>query len=264
LRVHLQPKVEHDGEHISGFQGAGQDITEYKRIEEQMIRRERLAAMGQIAATLAHEVKNPLQAIQTNLDLLGDFPLEPDERAETLAICRDEVRRLIKITQNILSVSRVDPEAQRLLSIGQVWQSALNLTRPQVRDAGIELAVALPATLPKIRGSMEQLSQVMLNLLLNAIENMPGGGLVTISGRRQGNQVAVMVTNDGPPIPDQILDNLFEPFVTTKAAGTGLGLFVSQTILHQHNGALTAKNLPEGRGVRFTFTLPIATEDENP
>ncbi len=260
VRFHSRPEADRATGQVVRIRGAGQDITEYKRIEEEMIRTERLAAMGQVVATLAHEVKNPLQALNSNLELLSDYPLEPDEREESLRICRDEVQRLIDITQNVLSLSRTDIHAYQPVSIAQAWQQTLDLLKQPIQDAGINVDVDLPPELPKVSGSLDQIVQVLLNLALNSLESMPGGGNMEISGRQTGNQLTICITNDGPPIPNEHVEHLFEPFFTTKPNGTGLGLFVCHAIIQQHGGSLSAGNLPNGSGVRFTIALPVAQE----
>lgn len=260
IRFHNRPESDPQTGRVCRIRGAGQDITETKRMEQEVIQAERLAAMGQVMAILAHEIKNPLQAIQGNLDVLSAYELEPDEREETLRICRSELRRLTDITQGVLGLSRTGPETYRPVAVAQAWQQTLGLVSRQIQDAGIEVEVDLPADLPSIHGSMEQVVQVLLNLALNAIESMPSGGRLEITGSRQGDTVVVAVTDNGPPIPEDHLDRLVEPFFTTKPEGTGLGLFVSHTIVQQHGGSLIATNLPDNQGVRFSVILPVAGE----
>lgn len=264
IRFHNRPESDPQTGRICRIRGAGQDITETKRMEQEVIQAERLAAMGQVMAILAHEIKNPLQAIQGNLDLLSAYELEPDEREETLRICRSELRRLTDITQGVLSLSRAGPETYRPVAVAQAWQQTMDLVSKQMEDSGIEIAADLPADLPPIQGSMEQVIQVLLNLALNAIESMPTGGRLEVTGSRQGNTVVVAVTDNGPSIPEDHLDRLVEPFFTTKAEGTGLGLFVSHTIVQQHGGSLIATNLPDNQGVRFSIILPVAAVDPTP
>lgn len=261
IRFHNRPEIDPHSGRVCRIRGAGQDITETKRMEQEVIQAERLAAMGQVMAILAHEIKNPLQAIQGNLDLLSAYDLEADERAETLRICRNELRRLTDITQGVLSLSRTGPETYRPVDVAQAWQKTMDLVSKQIKDTGIEVEVDLPANLPIIHGSMEQVVQVLLNLALNAIESMPNGGRLEITGSRQGDTVVVAVTDSGPPIPEDHLDRLVEPFFTTKPEGTGLGLFVSHTIMQQHGGSLIASNLPDDLGVRFSIILPVAAKD---
>lgn len=258
VRFHGRPELDPATGRVSRVRGAGQDVTDTRRMEQEMIHAERLAAMGQVMATLAHEVKNPLQSLHANLELLSDFPLERDEREETVRICQEEVGRLIDITQNVLSLSRTGPEDYQPVAIARAWRRTGELLERQIGEAGISLDVDLPVDLPYVRGSLEQLMQVMLNLTLNAIESMPAGGHLDVTARHSEENVVITFVNDGPPIPTEHLPLLYEPFFTTKPAGTGLGLFICNTILQQHGGGLSTSNLPGGVGVRHTVTLPIA------
>jgi signal transduction histidine kinase len=241
-----------------------EDITEVKRLQQAMIRSERLAAMGRITAVLAHEVQNPLQAIHTNLELLSSALLEPDEHEECLAICLSEVERLREMTRNVLSLSSVQPQALRTVSIKDVWRKAQHLLGEQMRSAGVDVVVDLPEYLPSVHGSVEQLGQVLINLALNAIDSMPNGGQMRIAGQAREGCLEITFANDGPPIPPEHLARLFDPFFTTKPSGAGLGLFVSHGIVQQHGGDLSVANLPEDQGVCFTMSLPAAAEQESP
>jgi len=257
VRVHSRPEWDAQRQCIVRISGAGQDINEVKRLEQEMIRTERLAAMGQVTAILAHEVQNPLQALQSNLELIGNFPLEPDEQDECLRMCQDEVNRLREMTRNVLSMSRIQPEAYRPVSIAEVWRKTQELLGQQLRSASIEVVADLPDDLPTVHGSAEQLAQVMINLTLNSIESMPSGGELRIGGRVSDNRLVVALANNGSPIPSDHLPRLFEPFFTTKPTGSGLGLFVSHMIVQQHGADLSVTNLPDGEGVCFTIALPL-------
>jgi signal transduction histidine kinase len=229
-----------------------------------MIRSERLAAMGQITAVLAHEVQNPLQAIHTNLELLSSALLEPDEQEECLAICLSEVERLREMTHNVLSLSSVQPQAFKTVSIRDVWRKAQHLLGEQMRSAGVEVLVDLPEDLPPVHGLAEQLGQVLINLALNAIDSMPNGGQMQISGQAKEGCLMITFANDGPSIPPEHLARLFDPFFTTKPSGAGLGLFVSHRIIQQHGGDLSVANLSEAKGVCFTISLPVDAKQEFP
>jgi len=241
-----------------------EDITEVKRLQQAMIRSERLAAMGQITAVLAHEVQNPLQAIHTNLELLSSALLEADEQEECLAICLSEVERLREMTHNVLSLSSVQPQAFSTVSIRDVWRKAQHLLSEQMRRAGVEVLVDLPEDLPPVHGLAEHLGQVLINLALNAIDSMPNGGQMRIAGQAREGWLEITFANDGPPIPPEHLARLFDPFFTTKPSGAGLGLFVSHGIVQQHGGDLSVANLSEEQGVCFTISLPAAAEQKSP
>lgn len=250
IRLHwaVEPGYE---EHLDRVLVSIEDITARRRAE-------RLAAMGQVTAILAHEIQNPLQAIQSNLELLSTFPLEPDEQDECLRICQDEVRRLREMTRNVLSMARVQTQAYQPVSISETWGKTEELLSRQLQAANVGVDANLPEELPAVLGSPEQLAQVMINLTLNSIDSMPNGGALRIAGERSGDRLIVTFANNGPPIPANHLPRLFEPFFTTKPGGSGLGLFVSHMIIQQHGAELSVANLPDGKGVSFTMALLIA------
>jgi PAS domain S-box-containing protein len=243
--------------------GAAQDITERKQMEQQILRTERLAAMGHITATLAHEIKNPLQAIRSNLELVRDFPLELDERVESLNLIYREIERLTEITERILSFSRSGKLEKRPVEIPHRVRHTLNLLQPSLQKRDITVKLNLPPDLPPALGEAEQIDQVFLNLILNAIEAMRNGGTLEITAQVEPEMVELNLVNSGPPIPEKRLPHIFEPFFTTKPEGIGLGLFISHHIIGQHNGTLKAKNLPDEQGVTFNIELPRADIDTN-
>ncbi len=233
------------------------DVTERKRMEQYLIQTERMTAMGQLAATLAHEINNPLHSIWTMLELVTDFPVSEVERREYLGAIRREVRRLMTLTRHVLEFARpLDQEAVPI-HLGEPLRYALNLADRRLRDHNIQVSLRVSDDLPPVSGSPDQLAQVFLNLILNAVDSMPEGGRLEIDAAVQGREVILTFTDSGPGIPSEVLEHLFEPFVTTKKDGTGLGLAVSQSIIRRHGGTMTAANAPQG-GAVFTITLPTA------
>ncbi len=252
------------------YEGILSDISHWKQMERYMMRTERLAAMGYIATMLAHEIKNPLQAIQSNLELMAEYPLSPEERRESLNICGQEVERLVEITQRVLGLARTEHEAYRPFSIIQVVEDTLKLLNEPLRKAEICVTTHLPADLPPALGAPQQIGRVLLNLMINAIEAMPTGGRLEITaslerGLKADQQVlSLTLTDNGPAIPAEYMERIFDPFFTTKPGGTGLGLFVSHNIVQQHGGTLRVENLEGDQGVAFTLTLPLAPTGHQP
>ncbi|MFP4394668.1 MAG: PAS domain S-box protein [Anaerolineales bacterium] len=261
LYIRNHPVWDMTSQRVVRIIGAAQDITERKQMEQQILRTERLAAMGHITATLAHEIKNPLQAIRSNLELVRDFPLESDERTESLNLSYHEIERLTEITERILSFSRAGKLEQRPVKLPRRVRHILDLLRPSLQKNDITVQLDLPPDLPPVLGEAEQIEQVLLNLILNAIEAMRNGGVLGIDAQIKPNTVELNFSNDGPPILEKRLPHIFEPFFTTKPDGIGLGLFISHHIIGQHNGALRAENLPDEQGVVFTIELPRADID---
>jgi signal transduction histidine kinase len=241
-----------------------QDITERRRAEQQAAHAERLAALGRLGAALAHEINNPLQGIQSNLELVTGFDLPAEERQERLALMRRELERLTDLTARLLRLARPASDTRYAVSVSQLVQRGLALVGSQLHQAHVQVIMDLPADGPMIFAAADQIVQVLLNIILNAIEAMPDGGHLHVTSRADGDMVALTLTNDGPPIPPEHLEHLFEPFYTTKPGGTGLGLSLSQSIVEQHGGAIRVNNLEGGRGVAFTITLPSASCPKQP
>jgi PAS domain S-box-containing protein len=234
------------------------DITERKQMQQSLLRAERMAAMGRLAAALAHEINNPLQAIRGHLDLVLDFALSSDESEECLHVCRQEIGRLTEIAQRMLNFARPAKDTRHPVSIYHLIQQTLALVSKQLQRAHIQVTTDLPADPPLIMVAPDQIVQVLLNLIINAAEVMPAGGLLQIAARAAGDMLVLTLTNNGPSIPEEHIDQIFEPFFTTKPNSTGLGLSISHSIIQQHGGTISVENLRDGQGVTFTITLPIA------
>lgn len=224
-----------------------------------MLHTERLRAMGRLAAALAHEISNPLQAIASSVELVLDFPLEEAEQHQHLQAVRQEINRLMVLTNRILNFARPPTVERQLLSIREVVDYTLHLARKQLQQSKIQVIADLEEDLPVVFASRDHLAQVFLNLIINAVEYMPQGGKLDISARRAGECVELTFADSGPGIPPDVLPMIFEPFYTTKEDGTGLGLSISHSIIEQHQGTITAANRPGG-GAVFCVTLPFAED----
>jgi two-component system sporulation sensor kinase A len=238
--------------------GAAQDITDRKQMEQQLLRAERAAAMGRLSAALAHEVNNPLQAIRSNLELALDFDLEPDEREEYLHIVRQEIERLIELTRRVLNFAQPADDTRYSVNVSHLMQETLALLDGQLQRADVQVTTDFPNSLPPVFVAPNQIVQVLLNLMINALEAMSGGGHLQVTARVDGEMLVLSLTNDGPSIPAEYVDYIFDAFFTTKPDGTGLGLAISYGIVRRHGGTIEVKNLSGGRGVTFTLTLPTA------
>ncbi len=243
-----------------GVMGISRDITELKKAEEQTLRAERLAALGQMAAALAHEINNPLQAIRSILDLVLDFSLEAEERENNLRIIREEIERLSEVTERVLNFARPTRVPRRAVSVTELLQHTLTLAGKHLQHSRVQVTTDLPA-IPPVFAAPEQLTQVFLNLVLNAIEEMSAGGHLQITARAEADHAVVSFTNDGAAMPPEVQPRIFEPFFTTKPEGNGLGLSISQTLVTQQGGSITAENVTSERGVVFTIRLPFAEVD---
>jgi len=239
-------------------------LEEQRRIESQLIRAGRLGALGELTAGIAHEIKNPLHAMKGTAEILRDVvpPEAPERRMLDLHI--GEIDRLAQTAERFLTFARPSPADRRPLDLREVIGRVASLVETQGRKDGVNM-VALPypgEETPKVLGDADQLTQLLLNIAINGIQAMAprGGGTLTFSiGReRQGEKriFVARVANSGPPIPADQLERIFDPFFTTKDGGTGLGLSIGSRIADQHDGVLSVRNLPDGKGVEFSLALP--------
>jgi len=241
---------------IIGMMGVSRDITELKQAEEQRIRTEQLSALGRMAAALAHEINNPLQAIRSTLDLVLDFPLPAEERETSLRIIHQEIERLGEVTERILRFARPTPALRRMISVADSVRQTVRLANKHLQQMRIQVTLEIQET-PPILAAPEQMAQVFLNIILNAIEATGEGGHIHIVTRAEDKWAVISFHNDGPIIPPEEMSQIFEPFFTSKQDGTGLGLYVAQSIVQQHGGTITVENTGRERGVKFTIRLPI-------
>jgi two-component system NtrC family sensor kinase len=219
---------------------------------EALLRSERLAAIGRIAAQITHEIRNPLSSISLNAEELGERA--PQARDLCDAIVR-EVDRLTAITEEYLRFARLPkPQLQRA-DLNDTVRDLVEFVRPELDASGVELTLSLSPELPRVLADVAQLRQLLLNLLRNAREAMPSGGALRITTRGGENSVEVEVRDSGHGIPRERLARIFDPFFTTKERGTGLGLAMAQEIAQEHAGQLSCESVP-GEGTAFTLRLP--------
>jgi hypothetical protein len=218
---------------------------------------DQLASLGQLAAGLAHEIKNPLAGIQGALELLRDETGE-GETGRLYGEMLAELERVNGILQRLLESGRPAPLRLARTDLGRLLAETVELLRPSLRRRRVELRGESPPALPAARLDTAKLRQVLVNLIQNAAEAMPeGGGQVTVRATAFPEQEAIVlaVEDDGPGIPEENLARLFEPFFTTKFTGTGLGLAISKSIVEQHGGRIEVSSEP-GRGTTFLLFLP--------
>jgi two-component system sporulation sensor kinase A len=234
------------------------DSTVRQRMEQYVRRTERLAAMGQMAAVLAHEIRNPLQAIQSSVELVVDYLVDPAEREEYLRHSFQEIERLTEITNRVLNFSDLESTTLYAITISDLLQRAVALVDRQLVLANIHLTRNVPADLPPVYVSPDQIVQVLVNVLTNAIEAMPEGGRIDVQAWVKDDFIHIAVTDSGPAIAPELLDRIFDPFFSTKVTGAGLGLTISDNIVQQHGGILAVQNQSDNQGVIVTMALPVA------
>jgi PAS domain S-box-containing protein len=258
LRDYGRPELDEARDCVVCIYGAARDITEHKHI----IRTERLAAMGHMAAALTREIERPLQALRDHLRLALDPALEPAEREERLRACQQEIDQLTEIAEPVLGLAQPLEDVRRPVAIEGLVRQTLTLLDMPLRRADIQTIMDFPADLFPVMAVPDQIVQALLNLMINAIEAMPEGGQLHIAARQEADAVVLTLTNDGPPIPAEHIAYVFDPFFTTKSGDAGLGLYISQNIIEDHGGTIEVENLEEDRGVTFMVTLPIAPSAE--
>src|SRR5712672_67874 len=261
LRCHFSPLFTESGK-IEGVVISGRDVTELKRLEEQLIQAEKLAAMGQMLAGVAHELNNPLTAILGVTELLREREGADDSTKRQLELTHRQARRAARIVQNLLEFSRPASPQKRPLDLDNLLERTLQLQEHSLRRNNIEVEFHRQPDLPGVVGDANQLIQVFLNLITNAeqaIREVRDSGRIQIRAGRSGNQLKISVQDDGVGIRPEALPRIFDPFYTTKrpGGGTGLGLSICMSIIREHGGNIEAETLPGG-GSAFTIYLPAA------
>ena len=220
---------------------------------------EKLAAVGTMTAGLSHEIRNPLNAASLQLVVLERRlrklpPLEQPPFLEPLKLVRDEIARLEHLLQDFLQFARPRELSLRPLPLEPLVGAVVDLLAGEAERRGVRLERDLPADLPRVRGEDERLRQILMNLALNALEATPRGGRVRIWAQARSEEVLIAVEDSGPGIEPAVRQRIFEPFFSTKAAGSGLGLPIVHAIVTQHGGVVGVEPSPMG-GARFWFTL---------
>ncbi len=231
------------------------------RQQHEMLRAEQLAAVGQLAAGVAHEIRNPLASIK----VLVEGALRPGARRrlsrEQLLVMHTEIARLERTVQGFLNFARPAELRPRPGDLRDAVTQATDLVRARARQQQVDLEIASPPAPVPARVDHDQLRTVLVNLLLNSLDAMPTGGTARVELEATPVDIRLSVRDTGPGVPPQVLERLFTPFVSTKPTGTGLGLCICQRILERHGGRIAVTNRPEG-GACVGLTLPhLPVED---
>jgi PAS domain S-box-containing protein len=264
LRCHFSPLFNENGK-IDGVVISGRDVTELKRLEEQLIQAEKLAAMGQMLAGVAHELNNPLTAILGVTELLRDSEGVQENTKRQLELTHRQARRAARIVQNLLEFSRPAAPQKKPLDVNTIIERTLQLQDHSLRRNSVHVDFQPQSDSPAVVGDANQLIQVFLNLISNAehaIREVRETGRIQIRVGRIGGHISVTVQDDGVGVPQEALPKLFDPFYTTKrpGGGTGLGLSICMSIVREHGGSIDVETLPAG-GSAFTVYLPVAPDE---
>jgi PAS domain S-box-containing protein len=240
------------------------DITEKKALTEKLIQAEKLAAVGQMSAHVAHEIRNPLTSILLHSELLEDELKEHDKNEEGLELVRiikEEIDRLSQITDEYLSYARLPRPKKQLVNPETEVSTVVSILLPELKRRDIETAIVCPERLPNIRIDRGQFKQLLINLIKNAEDAMPSGGSLEISLMGIKDNFLLLVKDTGYGIPPEITRRIFDPYFTTKDNGTGLGLALVQYIANAHDGWVDVES-QKGTGSTFIFSVPFYQEEE--
>ena len=227
-------------------------------LERELARSERLSSLGQMAAGLAHEIRNPLGSIQGVAELLGDDAPAGSKKRELLDVLRKESKRLGSVVDDFLNFARPRPLALAPVNVADVVKRSVAQMQIEASKRSIKIDTKLAGDLPEIHADAEQLHQVFLNLLLNAIAASADQGRIEVSGAPVAKGIAITVQDWGQGISKDTLSRVYDPFFTTRETGTGLGLSISHTIVSDHGGSIDIESEP-GQGSAVTVTLPVGS-----
>jgi signal transduction histidine kinase len=241
------------------FHNQNSHLQQVKALEIEVLHRERLSALGNMAATVAHEVRNPLNAISMGLQRLkiefqpADEPVHYSQLTEQML---GEVHRLNAIVEQFLSLARpIDLKPEAIVAKDLLHELA-TLMEDEARQSQVQIRVVAPPTLPALKADREFLRQTLLNLILNGLQAMPEGGTLTLEAKTSKRNFLISVTDSGTGLAPENYKRIFDPYFTTKAKGSGLGLAISRRIIEAHGGTISGANA-SGGGCRFEISLPL-------
>ncbi len=271
LTAMLIDRMEKEKKAHAALKVAHQELSEYdKRLrenQEQLIQAEKLASLGQMAASIAHEVNNPLAGVLVYTQLLSK-KIAGDNMSKEIALdylskMDSELTRSTRLIRNLLDFARQSPPTLREVNLNDVVNRALDLAALSAEPQGIQVVEDLSPSPPKVMADFDQLQQVCTNLILNAIQAMPDGGRLTLHTSADNSQLKIEVQDTGCGISEENMRKLFTPFFTTKGKGkgVGLGLAVAYGIIQRHHGRIEVQS-KEGEGTTFTIYLPLHHEEK--
>lgn len=262
--VHVQAstsRMRAVGGRILGAVVTLEDVSEIKALTEQLIRADRLAAMGELTAGVAHEVRNPLGVIRASVQLLEDAQGDAERIHEAADVIKQEIDRLDKVIKALLDFGRPSKPTFLAVDIEDVLRDVVLFTNRFAKQAEVRIVEEYAGGLPGVEADPDQLKQVFLNLVTNAVQVMgDAGGTITIGTRLNGDYVEVTVSDTGPGIASENIGRVFDPFFSTRSDGTGLGLTMVHRIIDDHDGHIEVESAPTG--TVFRVSIPVAIESE--
>lgn len=238
-----------------------QKVVEMRALERQLVRAGRLQSLGELTAGLAHEIKNPLASLKTASAIVADEIPETSPRRKMVVILQREIDRLAGLLERFLAFARPGTMARVQVALADVVEQAVALVKPQADVRQVSLRVDAPAPGPLVEGDKDKLTQVLLNVLLNAVQFSPAEGTVEVRLQQRalphGHYAVVSVTDEGPGILEADRERIFDPFFSTRENGTGLGLSIASRLLDEHHGYIDLVS-DRQRGSEFLLHLPVA------
>jgi len=241
---------------------AGELSAAYKKLNEtfeQLRHSDRLAALGQLSAGIAHEIRNPLGSVQGAVEILSQGLRPEDPKTEFAEIAKREVARLDKLVAEILQFSRPASPQPVPCDLGEVIEAACRLCTDRAQRQRVRIDLKLDSAIPPVLVDPGQIQQVVLNILLNALQVQPNGGEVRVQASEASGEALISICDSGPGIDAADLDRIFDPFFTTRKEGTGLGLSISYQLVRNNGGRIRAISSP-GQGTCFSISFPMATK----
>jgi len=253
--------IKDENDKIEYVVGVMRDITEEKMFNEELVRSKTLSTLGQYSNELAHEIKNPLNAINIQMSLLereiGKHDLSTgEELADVVKVVKEEISRLNKLAKDCLSFSKSGDLNRTEEDVGLIFEKLLSLITPHADLNGVSICLKMLRDCPQILVDRDKLKQAFLNIILNAVEIMTGGGDVSINVSKEDSYLHISIKDTGPGVPDELHDKIFDLFYSTKSGGTGVGLAITKNIIHAHGGNIRLEKLVEG--VEFIIELPLS------
>jgi PAS domain S-box-containing protein len=256
LAVSASPLQDSDGG-VTGIVCLFEDLSEAKALEAERRRLDRLAALGEMSAVVAHEIRNPVAGIAAGVEYLNKSIPEGSPQKEDVAMILGEIERVNRILEDILSVARPFQLKLSTEAVPDIMEHVLHRYQTSIENKSIRVIRRYASSLPPARVDRARMEQALTNLVLNAVEAMPIGGILNVGLSAGDRWLSITVSDTGPGIPLEIQRHIFEPFFTTKTRGTGLGLAVARRVIEEHGGTIEVAS-DSGKGTTFTIHLPLS------
>jgi two-component system sensor histidine kinase HydH len=252
--------VGEDGQYI-GYMFVLKDLSELRLLELKIRQREKLAAIGDLAAGIAHEVRNPLSSIKGYVTYSGSLFPKDSENRRTAEITAEEVDRVNRVISELLEFARPSDLKLKTTDIVKLIEHATGIVAQEAAFAGVTMVKQFGHNPPPVMIDPDRITQVILNLLINAVQAMEKGGQLTVETRRENESIVIDISDTGPGISPKDQSNVFNPYFTTKKKGTGLGLAIVHKIVEDHGGSIRIHS-EEGHGTRVSMSLPLHPHQE--